>query len=165
MPMTAPSRSSSRRRGPAPVDFELASLLGFVIFRLSSSLGGLAERDAQEVAGLTLPEYRCLVVLATRGDMGVTPLCQVMHIDKAWISRTLAKLAQAGLVGSIPDPADARRTIFSVTPRGRQTSQALIARAMDRQARMLEGFDGEDVERLLELLRRMQENADRAKGP
>ena len=51
-----------------------------------------------------------------------------------------------------------------MTPRGRQTSQALIAQAMDRQARMLEGFDGEDVERLLELLRRMQENADRAKG-
>lgn len=156
-------KSGSRRQASAPVDFELSSLLGFVIFRLSSNLGSLAERDAQAVAGLTLPEYRCLVVLATRGDMGVTPLCQVMHIDKAWISRTLSKLGQAGLVGSVPDPADARRTIFSATPRGRQIGQALITRAMERQARVLEGFDGEDVDRLLALLRRMQANVDRAK--
>ncbi|WP_158213273.1 MarR family winged helix-turn-helix transcriptional regulator [Pigmentiphaga sp. NML080357] len=156
-------KTAQRRRDAAPVDFELTTLLGFLIFRLSSSLGSLAERNAQEVAGLTLPEYRCLVILATRGSMGVTPLCHALHIDKAWVSRTLAKLVRAGLVGSVPDPADARRTIFSITPKGRQTSEALIARAMERQSRVLDGFSGADVEQLLALLRRMQENADRLK--
>src|SRR5687767_1434999 len=108
---------------PAPradaENFDLGSLLGYRLLRLSNSLGDLANREAEEVAGLSLPEYRVLVVMHSKGASGVVALQQAMLIDKAWISRTLTSLGEKGLVASKPDPGDARRTVFTLTSRGR----------------------------------------------
>lgn len=141
-------------------EFDLGELLGYRLLRLSTSVGNLAAREADEVAGLTLPEYRVLAVLHSRGPSGVVALQQAMLIDKAWISRTLSGLATKMLVVSDPDPDDARRTVFSVTAKGRRSAEALIERALERQQRILRGLAREEVKQLMSLLRRVQENVD-----
>src|SRR3546814_2703037 len=65
------------------VPFRLESLLGFRLQRLSSAVGSLAQQESQALAGLSLPEYRVLVVLHSLGASGVTALQQIMLIDKA----------------------------------------------------------------------------------
>lgn len=142
----------------AAKEFELGELLGYQLLRLSNSIGNLADREAEEVAGLTLPEYRVLVVLHSRGPSGVAGLQQVILIDKAWISRTLTGLTAKTLVVSEADPADARRTVFSVTVKGKRAADALIERAIERQERIMRGLTREETKQLMNFLSRIQEN-------
>lgn len=145
---------------PEDIAFDVTSLLGYRLSRLSAAIGQAADRDAAQVAGLKLPEYRVLVVLANLGPQGVASLQEAMLIDKAWISRTLGKLVKKGLAVSAADQSDARRTLFSPTTKGRQAAKALIERATQRQERILHGIDALERQRLVELLTRVQENVD-----
>src|SRR3546814_2988243 len=97
------------------VPFRLESLLGFRLQRLSSAVGSLAQQESQALAGLSLPEYRVLVVLHSLGASGVTALQQIMLIDKAWVSRTLSSLTEKKMVNSEAEPSDARRKVFKDT--------------------------------------------------
>lgn len=151
--------------GEPTASFDLGSLLGYRLLRLSSSIGALADREAGEAAGLSLPEYRVLVVLHSHRALGVVAMQQVMRIDKAWISRTLARLAEKGLVISRPDPTDARRTVFRLTAAGRRSAELLIERALERQRRILRGLRPREVEQLMDLLARVQRNVDETDGP
>jgi DNA-binding MarR family transcriptional regulator len=154
------SRSSlSVDECPAPGD-ALTDMLGFQLFRLSSSIGTLGERAAQELAGLTLPEYRCLAVLTTQGPLGVVALCQVMSIDRAWVSRTLGKLAGKELVKMSGDPKDGRKVFAEPTTKGRRIAQKLIERSTERQAHLFEGLTDTEVTALRKMLYRIQRNAD-----
>ena len=160
----------ARKTPPTPVDadaaapFDLGALLAYRLLRLSSAMGALAHQESQEVAGLSLAEYRVLVVLHARGPCGVVALQKALLIDKAWISRTLGGLVGQGMVESEADRGDARRTLYSVTAQGRQAAQALAARALDRQQRFLQGFTQADVGRLQDLLARLEGNVQAAGG-
>jgi DNA-binding MarR family transcriptional regulator len=145
---------------PEESAFDLTSLLGYRLLRLSTSIGNLAGREATEVAGLTLPEYRVLVVLHSRGPSGVVALQQAMLIDKAWISRTLASLVKKLLVASRAEATDARRTLYSVTPTGQRAAQALIEQSLARQKRLMRGVTAEESRLFLRLLKKVQANVD-----
>lgn len=140
--------------------FDITSLLGYHMSRLSVAIGQEADRDAVRIAGLGLAEYRVLVVLASTGPQGVAGLQEAMLIDKAWISRTLAKLVEKGLAVSAADENDARRTFFSLTSKGRRVAKELIERAKLRQELILRGITEHDRKLLVELLSRVQENVD-----
>jgi DNA-binding MarR family transcriptional regulator len=146
---------------PEREGFELSGLFGYVLARLSASAAALAEAEAQAVAGLTLPEYRLLAMLTARGPMGVVELQHATRIDKAWVSRTLAKLVAKGLVAASAAPHDARRVAYQATPAGQRTGAQLIERAMQRQQGYFEGFSADEVAQLLAFIGRVQANVDR----
>lgn len=163
--MTAKGTNNDGRAEPAPdapAQFELGSLLGYRLLRLSTAIGALAQRESQEVAGLSLAEYRVLVVLYTHGPCGVVALQHAMLIDKAWISRTLTSLSAAKFVASEPDPSDARRTLSRVTPKGRRAAEVLVDRASQRQQRVMAGFSDEEKKQLMDFLARIEANVEAA---
>jgi DNA-binding MarR family transcriptional regulator len=151
LPMSSPNDRPS---------FDITRLLGYRLARLSAAIGQAADRDAGTLAGLGLPEYRVMVVLASSEPQGVVGLQEAMLIDKAWISRTLGKLVDKGMVTSAGDDNDARRTLFSLTAKGRQAAKALIDQATQRQELILRGINDRDRQKLVELLSRVQENVD-----
>ena len=159
----SPRKSSARPASSADAaastaSFELNRLFGFLLHRLSASFATLAAQDALELAGLSLAEYRTLTVLASQGGMGVVALCRAMLVDKAWVSRTLARLVEKGLVLSNATADDARRTTYAVTASGRTLARRLIKRSLERQARFLEGLSAAEVRQLMDLLGRLQDN-------
>ncbi len=157
---TPPAKTALPRPSSANPSFELVDLLGYRLVRLSATIGQLADKEAAEVADLTLPEYRVLVVLLSDGPLGVAGLQQAMLIDKAWISRTLGKLAGKGLAVSKPDESDGRRSAFSLTAKGRRAATQLAERAKLRQAKILRGMGKSAVTDLLTLLDQVQKNVD-----
>jgi DNA-binding MarR family transcriptional regulator len=132
--------------------------------RLSAALERLVEQDARRAAELSLPEYRVLTTLLSQGPLGVAGLQSLMQIDKAWISRTLSRLADKGLVDSSADDTDARRTSYRLTAQGRRTATSLMKRAVKREEQILGGIEGKDRARLLSLLDRVQENVEAIRG-
>lgn len=151
---------ASREASDSRESSGFTDLLGYRLMRLSASVAQLADREAREATGLGLPEYRVLVVLLAKGPLGVAGLQQTVMIDKAWVSRTLARLVDRKLAVATPDEFDRRRTRFSLTAKGRRAARVLIERAGRRQERVLRGLDDEDRSSLLELLARVQKNVD-----
>ncbi|MDE2456758.1 MAG: winged helix-turn-helix transcriptional regulator [Burkholderiales bacterium] len=155
------TRAQADPSGAQPVPaFELGSLLGYRLQRLSAAIAALAQQESMEVGGLSLPEYRVLVVLQSQGETGVVALQRAMLIDKAWISRTLASLSDKKLVACEADPHDARRTRFRLTAKGQRTATALVERAFKRQERILAGFSAKEVQQLMAQLDRIQANVE-----
>lgn len=152
--------STKQQDLPKAPAFPLNELLGYRMARLSASIGTLAEREAQATAGLTLPEYRLLAVLSSYGPHGVSGLQKRLRLDKAWISRSLAKLLAKKLVSTRDHESDARRRVYSVTAMGEQIAGELIQKALARQARLMSGFSEDDITALFTLLNRLQQNAD-----
>ncbi len=143
--------------------FDLGSLLGYHLQRLAGSLASLAQREVEELAGVTLPEYRILAILHSAGPAGVVALQQALFIDKAWISRTVAKLQERGLVSPSSDPADARRTLLRLTPNGERVAVLLTERSLQRQARVLKDLSPTEIQQFYALVARIQRGVDQAR--
>jgi DNA-binding MarR family transcriptional regulator len=139
-------------------------MIGHRVARLAAAIEQLAGQEARRAAGLTLPESRVISVLLAQGSVGVAGLQSVMQIDKAWISRTLSRLADKGLVDSAADDTDARRTSYRLTAQGRRTATSLMKRAIRREDQILVGIEGKDRARLVGLLDRLQQNVEGLRG-
>ena len=142
------------------VTFSLNELLGYRLTHLAASIGTLAEREARSTAGLTLPEYRVLIALSAQGPLGVSDLQRLMQIDKAWVSRNLAKLVARQLISAQHHEHDGRRSLYATTPTGEEAARELIRKALDRQQRVLAGFDEKEKATLVDMLSRLQHNVD-----
>lgn len=74
-----------------------------------------------------LPEARLLYELATAGEQTAAEIGRRLDMDKAHLSRIVARLRTGGLVESRTDPAHARRDLLSLTPAGRRAFAELEA--------------------------------------
>jgi DNA-binding MarR family transcriptional regulator len=164
MASTENSSRSVARGNDSDKPQSIVEMIDHRLARLSSAIEQLAENEARRAAELSLPEYRVLTVLQDKGPLGVAGLQSLMQIDKAWISRTLSRLADKGLVDSSADDTDARRTSYRLTAQGRRTATSLMKRAVKREEQILAGVEGKDRARLFSLLDRVQQNIDDLKG-
>lgn len=78
---------------------------------------GLLE-DHLPSSALSLPEGRIVYELATAETPTAASLSRELDMDKAQLSRLLAKLVDKGLVETRDDPGHGRRKILSLTPAG-----------------------------------------------
>lgn len=138
---------------------DVTDLLSFKIFRLSNQVGKLAEAAAQQEAGMSLPEHRCLSVIAKYRAATVTDICAASQIDKAWVSRTVTRLQDKGLVVAGLDPNDGRRTIYTITASGKKLAAKLLQKSSERQALFFAGFSPTDKQQLMQMLEKIEANA------
>ncbi|HEX4685334.1 MAG TPA: MarR family transcriptional regulator [Nocardioides sp.] len=98
---------------------------------------------------------RILALLEELGPMGVTALADADRSSQPTVSGALRQLEEEGWVAKNVDPADARRALVELTPRGRQ--RLLDARrdngkaVAERLART--GHSAEDVAHAVKVLR------------
>jgi len=115
-------------------------------------LGDDLDRRLLAGFGLSVSRFNLLRHLAENGPLTATDLCRRLLCDKANVTRLLAGLEQAGLVTRVPDAADGRRAVVSLTLSGRErleTSNAAYQAAVVRRAA---GFSSQEKLTLNELL-------------
>jgi DNA-binding MarR family transcriptional regulator len=95
---------------------------------------------------ISVPQFRVLVMLRYGAPMNVNTVAAGLGVNSSNASRACDKLVVAGLVARTEDPGDRRHLSLSLTQRGRQVVDALMA---DRQAI------------LDEIVRRLPEDAQR----
>ncbi len=76
-------------------------------------------RQLQSEHGLSLPEWRVLAFIGTSGSASASEIGTAGEIDRAEISRAVAKLTNARYVARRPSNNNRRRLIISMTPTGR----------------------------------------------
>jgi MarR family transcriptional regulator, organic hydroperoxide resistance regulator len=71
-----------------------------------------------EKLGVTYPQYLVLVALWERGSQGGGDLASTLGMDFGTLSPMLKRIEKKGLVARQRDPADERRVLVSLTPKG-----------------------------------------------
>jgi DNA-binding MarR family transcriptional regulator len=148
---------------PASADEdELAPITAMLSSRLMV-VANLLKRGAilryKRLAGLSSVEFGLVASLGRRPPMSVATLAEAVGMDKGQISRALAGLVSRKLVSRAVNPKDNREVLVSLTRTGLAAHDAIVTGALERNRRLLEGLDGEEVAVLLGQIDRLTARA------
>jgi DNA-binding MarR family transcriptional regulator len=93
--------------------------------------------------------------------MSVARLAAAVGQDKGQISRALAGLVERKLVSRVVNPRDNREVLVSLTRSGLVAHDAVVAGALERNRRLLDGLGaGEELATLMAQVERLTERAE-----
>jgi len=110
-----------------------------VVLAASRVLVGLAAQSlAPPAEGLSVPQLRALMIVATRGPMTLTTLAGDMAVHPSNATRACDRLVAAGLLDRRDNPADRRHVELTLTPAGRALIDDVVARRRSAIAAILD---------------------------
>lgn len=87
---------------------------------------------------ITLPQFRLLVILQSRGRQKAVDLADALGVNPSTATRAVDRLLTAGLVDRRPNPQSRRETHISLTPSGERIVREVTARRREEIARIVE---------------------------
>ncbi len=141
-----------------PVD--VTQNLTYWLLLLSNTLARSSARDLAEVAAITVPEWRIVSVVGSRGSISLNDLARSIAVDKAWVSRTVASLEKKGFLQRKALPADGRLFLLELTDTGHQLHLKVSAWSRQRQEQLKAIFTPQEYEQLKQSIERLQSVAD-----
>lgn len=139
----------------------LEQRVSYRLARLHVKLNAQAKRILRRHGGLTLVQWRVLVMLDAFTETTVGQVARMTRFDKALISRTVKSLIRAGLVKARSDDSDQRQQLLSMTMSGARVFDAAAPHMYARQDALLESMDATQREVVFDALDRLEEVADR----
>jgi DNA-binding MarR family transcriptional regulator len=131
--------------------------------RLEREIGLLLRRSraiSARLAGELHPEldgaaYGLLALLQDAGPLRASDLVARLGLDKSTVSRQVASLVDLGLVDRAADPVDGRAQVLTPSAEGSARLARIRAARRERWEADLAGWPAEDVDRLGQLLGRL----------
>jgi len=161
--MTEKLRTARALPPEAVVDAELAPITAMMSSRLMV-LANLLRRGAilryKRLAGLSSVEFGLVASLVRRPPMSVVRLAEAVGMDKGQISRALAGLVSRRFVAKAANPRDSREVLVSLTRTGLAAHDAIVAGALERNRRLLEQMDKDEVAQLMKQIDRLTRKAE-----
>jgi DNA-binding MarR family transcriptional regulator len=93
------------------------------------------------------------------GELGTA-----LRVDPSTATRSVAPLVEAGLVVRTTDPADGRRVLVRLTPKGRARLAKAVKRGQSLWEQLLEDFSHREREQFIEFIERLVATIDRIAG-
>ena len=132
--------SSSTGAAERRQDISEAELVDVVdaVLQASRALVAVAARSLARVEGnVTLQQYRAMVVLASRGPQTAGVLADSLGIHLSTLTRLCDRLVGKGLITRQEEPANRRRVLLSLTPRGKRLVRSVTSTWRDEIASIL----------------------------
>ncbi len=136
-------------------------LLTYRLLRLSNTFGLYSGRRYRDAFEVSMPEWRVMSIIAMRETTSAREISRILATDKAWVGLSVEALRKRGLVNTMADKHDKRRTLVTLSPEGRKIHAAILALARDRQRRLLATLPPGAADTLNACLDRLQLEADR----
>ncbi len=114
---------------------------------------------------VTLPQFRMLVVLSTRGATKQVALADLLQVAPSTAMRMVDRLIAAGLADRQINPANRRETLLRLTDEGRRTVEDVTARRRAEIATIVERLAPEQRARLIEALTAFNEAGGEPSAP
>lgn len=89
------------------------------VLLLAKMLDRDTSRHLQESFDLTLAEWRVLAFVGSAGPASAADVGTAFEVDRAEVSRAVARLVQAGLIRRQADTSNRKRLILVMTDRGK----------------------------------------------
>ena len=104
----------------------------------SRLLVAVSARSIAEVdETITIPQFRTLVILSTRGPINLATLAGLLDVQPSTTGRMVERLVTAGLIDRRPHPDSRRELVAELTSRGRKFVQAVTAHRREEIARIV----------------------------
>lgn len=98
------------------------------VLRVSRLLVAVSARSIAAVdESISLPQFRLLVVLSTRGQRKVTELAEALGVNPSTATRAVDRLIDAGLVDRRTNPHSRRESQVSLTAAGERVVRKVTA--------------------------------------
>lgn len=146
-------RSPAQRTGGPATDAVEAVLAS------SRALVAVSARSIAAARGVTLPQYRMLVVLAG-GEANLTTLAAHLDVAPSTALRMVDRLVAADLVQRTVRPDDRRETHLSLTTAGRRTVRTVTARRRRDIRAVIDAMDPDQRAALVDAMAAFARAAD-----
>ncbi|BBX73901.1 MarR family transcriptional regulator [Mycobacterium shinjukuense] len=86
---------------------------------------------------ITIPQFRTLVILSTRGPINLATLASLLGVQPSATGRMVDRLVSAGLIDRLPHPTSRRELLAALTKRGREVVRQVTAYRRSEIARIV----------------------------
>jgi DNA-binding MarR family transcriptional regulator len=125
---------------------------------LSNKIAASASALYRERFDIGVTDWRVLSYFEIHEWSTASQACELMGLDKAAVSRSVAMLKEGGWLKSRPDGL--RRIEYATTAAGRKLHGRIIKLAIAREEALLTGFSAQERETLIRGLHRMLGNLE-----
>lgn len=138
-------------------DIPKEKTIGYIVHEVARAFRRRFEDEAR-AHGLTLPQWRALVVIDQEAAITQVALAGCIDTDPMTISGILDRLEKRGLIERYPHPTDSRAKLSRLTPEG--ADLVLAARDLGRQlyTRSIAGVEDSHIELIFSGLSQIRDN-------
>ncbi len=115
--------------------------------------------------GLTIPEWRVIVILGRFPGLSAVEVAERTLMDKVAVSRAVTKLIKNGRVHREFADADRRRSILTLSDQGLRVLEEIAPLALGIEDMLLEGLSAKEVETLNTVMDRLLDKAQHIGAP
>lgn len=126
----------------------------------SRAFSRLGERRVKAL-GFNIGQLPVLYMLRNGAQMSQKDLAKFAKIEQPSMAQMLARMERDGLIRRTPDPADGRSSLISLTDEAIAKLPAARQALEEGRERVLSGFSADEVQTLVQLMRRLNQNLDR----
>ncbi len=139
---------------------KLLILQKFLPYRLSVLSNRISQAIAdryEEKFSLTLPEWRMIAVLGEESDLSAAEVSQRTAMDKVAVSRAVKNLLSSGRLARHFSNDDRRRSVLSLSDKGRKVYQKVLPLALSYEATLLSGLSAKEQDFLGNILDKLDD--------
>lgn len=143
---------------PAPPYGDEVDAITEAVLTASRLLVGISARSVASVAGaITLPQFRLLVALGSRGPLKLVALAGLLGVNPSTATRTVDRLVTAGWVERNSNPSSRREITVGLTTAGRDLVDRVTAYRRREIAAIVERIPPENRDGLVAALQSFTE--------
>ncbi len=139
---------------------KLLILQKFLPYRLSVLSNRISQAIAdryEEKFSLTLPEWRMIAVLGEESDLSAAEVSKRTAMDKVAVSRAVKNLLSSGRLARHFSNDDRRRSVLSLSDKGRKVYQKVLPLALSYEATLLSGLSAKEQDFLGNILDKLDD--------
>ncbi|MBL8352886.1 MAG: winged helix-turn-helix transcriptional regulator [Burkholderiaceae bacterium] len=138
---------------------DLQQFFPYRLARLAEAVSQATAQVYSERFDLTRDEWRVLAALAEAGAVKTAQVLESTTLDKMRVSRALARMEKAELVGRSSDPDDGRGQLVRLLPAGRALYRKIVPMVQAREQYLLEALGPAEREALDKAMDKVRERA------
>lgn len=135
-------------------DHKLA-LHTMIAFRRADRTLRSHEGDVVKKYNLTPMQFGVMEVLYSKGDLRISELIEKMLSTSGNMTVVIKNMDRDGYISRIPDPADKRSCIISLTDKGRNLIEAVLPEQACNVAKIFNVLTEEEQKELIRILRKL----------
>ena len=134
--------------------------VSFLIHRLSRSVMRASMAYYLQEFGLGVPQVQILHSIGSHGPLVSKDIADYIAMNKALVSRSLSELSARGYAENTSDASDARRRVWTLTPKGKEFVAMCRPIRLERRAKLLKVLTQEEREIFVGVLQRLYESSE-----
>lgn len=140
--------------------FNLENSLTYKLHSLAKLIDRHADYTDLEPVRISSVEGRVLAVIGFNKVLSVVQVAKKANLDKSQGSRAVVSLVDKGLIEKRQQKQDARAFDLSLTEKGKQVYEEVVALIMHRNDIAMKTLSAEEQQNLLNLINKIQHNLE-----